>query len=177
MLAWLPERMIYGRPRIIGVCIASGKTVAEARDRHYHNPPDYLVLEPQDTSERTRNLRQSNTNGYKFQGSTGQLREAEKIMKTWGKHGRDYKLSFEYQTKLKQLLARFPYRLDTNYAKMDRIQHPGIEAFKKRIRKKILHGKSVSEWTRVLTGVNEAAIRDAAEILGIRDSGTSVLAR
>jgi len=41
MLAWLPEHMIYGKPRIIGVCVASGKSVAAARDAHYHNPPDY----------------------------------------------------------------------------------------------------------------------------------------
>lgn len=114
MLAWLPEHMIYGRPKIIGVCIASGKTVAEARDSHYHNPPDYLVLEPGDTRERTRNLRQTNTNGYKFQGTRQQFREAETLVKTWGKGGKTYKPTPQYQSRLRQLTARFPYRLDTN---------------------------------------------------------------
>ena len=46
MLAWLPERVIFGKPKIIGVCIASGKSVSEARDTHYHDPPDYLVSNP-----------------------------------------------------------------------------------------------------------------------------------
>jgi hypothetical protein len=43
MLAWLPEYLIYGKPKIIGVCVASGKLVAAARDLHYHKPPDYFV--------------------------------------------------------------------------------------------------------------------------------------
>jgi hypothetical protein len=34
---------------------------------------------------------------------------------------------------------------------------------------------SVSEWTRILTGEDDAAIRKAVEMLGIRDSGTSAL--
>lgn len=175
MLAWLPEHMIYGKPKIIGVCVASGKSVAAARDAHYHNPPDYLVLEPEDTRARTRNLQQTNTNGYKFQGTAKQLRQAEKLVKSWGKGGTFYKPTPEYQAKLRQLFARFPYRLDTNYAKMDRIQHAGIEVFKERIGKKEFHGMSVSEWTRILTSTDDTAIRKAAKMLGITDSGTSAL--
>ena len=38
MLAWLPERLIYGKPHIVDVCITSGLSVAKARDEHYHNP-------------------------------------------------------------------------------------------------------------------------------------------
>lgn len=56
MLAWLPDKIIYGKPRILGVCVVSGLSVALARDTHYHNPPDYLVLEPEDTTQRTANL-------------------------------------------------------------------------------------------------------------------------
>jgi len=42
MLAWLPEKIIYGKPRILDICIVSGLSVALARDTHYHNPPDIL---------------------------------------------------------------------------------------------------------------------------------------
>jgi hypothetical protein len=73
MLAWLPDQLIFGKPRIIDVCIVPGLSVAKARDDHYHKPPDYLVLEPEDTKARTRNLQQTNTNGYKFQGSRTQF--------------------------------------------------------------------------------------------------------
>jgi hypothetical protein len=177
MLAWLPEHLIYGKPKIIGVCVASGKSVSEARDAHYHNPPDYLVLEPEDTRLRTRNLQQTNTNGYKFQGTRRQLRQAEKLVKGWGGKGQIYRPTPEYQLKLRQLLAKFPYRLDTNYAKMDRIEHAGIEAFKKSIERKEFHGTPVSEWSRILSSQDDAAIRMAVEMLGIRDSGASGLVR
>ncbi|MFA4845491.1 MAG: hypothetical protein WC654_02950, partial [Patescibacteria group bacterium] len=69
VVAWLPEFLIYGKPKIIDVWVGSAKSLALARDKHYHNPPDYLVFEPEDTSLRTANLQQTNTNGYKFQGS------------------------------------------------------------------------------------------------------------
>lgn len=177
MLAWLPEHMIYGKPKIVGVCVASGKSVAEARDTHYHKPPDYLVIEPEDTRQRTRNLQQTNTNGYKFQGSAQQLKQAEKMVKSWGKSGKTYKPTPEYQLMLRQLLAKFPYRLDTNYAKMDRIAHPGIEAFKTSVGQKQFHGIPVSRWTRILASEDDAAIREAVELLGITDSGASALVR
>ena len=64
LIAWLPENVIWGKPKIIDVLVVSGKSVAEARDAHYHRPPDYLVFEPEDTSNRTSNLQQTNTNGY-----------------------------------------------------------------------------------------------------------------
>jgi hypothetical protein len=175
MLAWLPEHMIYGRPKIVGVCVASGRSVAEARDLHYHNPPDYLVIEPEDTSARTRNLQQTNTNGYKFQGTPAQLRKAEVVVRRWGPNGKDYKPTPEYQARLRELQRRFTYRLDTNYAKMDRIEHAGIEEFKTRIGQEVFHRLTVEQWTRVLTGENDSAIAKAVEALGITDSGAKVL--
>lgn len=177
MLAWLPEKMIYGKPRIIGVCVASGKLVAAARDLHYHKPPDYLVLEPEDTKQRTRNLRQTNTNGYKFQGTAMQLRKAAKIVKSWGISGHKYKPTPDYQAKLRQLTSRFPYRLDTNYAKIDRIAHAGIESFKEEIGNKDFFGMTVKQWTRVLSSQDDEAIRKAVELLGIKDSGAAELVR
>lgn len=84
MLAWLPEKLIYGKPRILDVCVVPGLSVAQARDNHYHNPPDYLVLEPEDTTARTRNLQQTNTNGYKWQGTAEQFAEARKLVAGWG---------------------------------------------------------------------------------------------
>lgn len=34
ILAWLPEKIIYGKPRILDVCVVSGLSVALARDTH-----------------------------------------------------------------------------------------------------------------------------------------------
>ena len=156
LLAWLPEQMIFGKPRIIDVCIVSGKSVAEARDRHYHNPPDYLVIEPEDTAARTRNLRQTNTNGYKFQGTSGQLAEAQKIVESWSLDSSRYQTTVEYQALLRELQGAFPYRLDTNFAKMDRIMHSDIENFKQRVLSQNLHGHTIREWNRLLYRASES---------------------
>ena len=161
MLAWLPDRLIFGKPEIIDVCIVSGRSVAEARDNHYHNPPDYLVLEPEDTTARTRNLQQTNTNGYKWQGTSKQFDEARQLVETWGAGGRKYKPTPEYQVQLRQLVSSFPYRLDTNFAKMDRIVHPGIEEFKKRVLGTVIHRMSVAQWGRLLSLDSDEVIRQA----------------
>jgi hypothetical protein len=55
LVAWLPEYIIYGKPKIIDVWVGTAKSLAISRDNHYHNPPDYLVFEPEDTSNRTSN--------------------------------------------------------------------------------------------------------------------------
>lgn len=146
LLAWLPERIFYGRPRIVDVCVVSGKSVADARDKHYHNPPDYLVLEPEDTSERTSNLQQTNTNGYKFQGTTSEFAEAKRLVDSWGSDGRNYRTDSDCQERIRDLQSRFSYRLDTNFAKMDRIQHADIEAFKQRVLTRSISGKSIRGW-------------------------------
>ena len=159
LLAWLPDNLIYGKPRILDVCVVSGLSVAQARDTHYHNPPDYLVIEPEDTTRRTSNLQQTNTNGYKFQGTREQFALAVEVVEFWGKNGKVYLPTRDYQLLLRDLMARFPYRLDTNFAKMDRIVHPGIEQFKQRVYNTTINGLTVRQWNRVLFGNNETTIR------------------
>ena len=163
MLAWLPEKLIYGRPRILDVCVVSALSVAQARDNHYHKPPGYLVLEPEDTKQRTRNLQQTNTNGFKWQGTMEQLVEAKKFVAGWGSEGMVYKPTAEYQLKLRELIGRYPYRLDTNFAKMDRIRHDDIEAFKARVLRTEYMGATVEEWSRVLCSDNDGKIKEALE--------------
>jgi hypothetical protein len=168
VLAWLPDMVIFGRPRILDVCVVSGASVARARDAHYHNPPDYLVIEPEDTTARTRNLQQTNTTGQKFQGTPAQFAEAQRIVAGWGEGGREYRPTPECQARLRELSARFPYRLDTNFAKMGRIVHAEIEAFKRRVLGTAIHGQTVQAWANLLSSGNDAAIRVALETrLGI----------
>lgn len=159
LIAWLPEYLIFGRPRIIDVCIVSGQSVASARDTHYHNPPDYLVLEPEDTTARTRNLQQTNTNGYKWQGTIEQFREAQELVLSWGAGSHEYQPTAEYQELLRTLIYRYPYRLDTNFAKMDRIVHRGIEEFKTRVLSTDIHGLSIGDWARLLSRGSDTEIR------------------
>lgn len=176
MLAWLPEFLIFGKPKIIGIVVVSGASVAKARDDHYHNPLDYLVLEPGDTTARTSNLQQTNTNGYKFQGTPEQFKKALSFVRKWGAAGTIYQPTPAYQELLRELIARFPYRLDTNFAKMDRIVHADIEAFKDRIYDTTFHGRTIGEWNRLLSKGNEDTIRqELAEHFNIRDEGQPVV--
>lgn len=176
MLAWLPEYLIFGKPKIIDIVIVSGASVAKARDDHYHNPPDYLVLEPEDTAARTSNLQQTNTNGYKFQGTPEQFREAQSLVASWGADGKAYLPTPVYQERLRELIARFPYRLDTNFAKMDRIVHVEIEAFKNRVHRTRFHGMTIGEWNRLLSRGEVAVIkRELESRFDIRDEGQPVV--
>lgn len=176
MLAWLPEFLIFGKPKIIDIVVVSGASVAKARDEHYHNPPDYLVLEPGDTTTRTSNLQQTNTNGYKFQGTPEQFKKAQALVRKWGKTGTAYLPTVAYQEMLRELIARFPYRLDTNFAKMDRIVHSDIEAFKDRVYKTEFHGRSIGAWNRLLSkGDDDLIRRELANRFDIRDVGQPVV--
>ena len=176
ILAWLPQHLIYGRPYILDVAVVSGLSVAQARDDHYHDPPDYLVIEPGDTTARTRNLQQTNTSGHKFQGTPEQFRRAKKIVDGWGPKGSQYEPTRDYQLLLRELTSRFPYRLDTNYAKMDRIVHPGIEEFKTRVHSVKVNGMAVGEWIRLLLSEDDARIRAALkEHLSIKENDAGKL--
>jgi len=176
MIAWLPEHLIYGKPYIVDVVIVSGASVAKSRDDHYHNPPDYLVLEPEDTSARTRNLQQTNTNGYKFQGTPEQFKEAQNVVRAWGQGGHKYLPTADYQGLLRELIARYPYRLDTNYAKMDRIVHGELEAFKSKVLKTKVNGMTIREWSRLLASEDDPKIRAAlAAHLNIKEADAADL--
>jgi len=43
LVCWLPEFILFGQPKIIGVWTDDALSVAKSRDAHYHSPPDYLV--------------------------------------------------------------------------------------------------------------------------------------
>lgn len=152
LIAWLPEHIIWGKPQIINTLVVSGESVAKARDTHYHRPPSYIVLEPEDTSQRTGNLQQTNTNGYKFQEDKSDLQAAARIVRSWGTDKLIYNPDEMYQSILKELQSQFIYRLDTNYAKIDRIEHNEIENFKTLVEKTEFQGKTIKEWRRLLSG-------------------------
>ncbi len=163
LLSWIPEFVIYGRPRIINVCIIEGGSIAHARDTHYHNPPDYLVIEPNDTSTRTGNLQQTNTMGFKWQGTEKEFEAAKIIVDSWGLDHVIYQATPAYQTLQRELLGRFNYRLDTNFAKIDRIYHPEIESFKRKTLDMMFQGLTVGQWAKIFSRKQEDEMRDAFE--------------
>ena len=163
LIAWLPENVIWGKPQVIDVFVVGGKSVAEARDRHYHRPPDYLVFEPEDTTQRTANLQQTNTNGYKLQSDKCNVADAIAVVESWGADGKDYSPSPAYQQLLRSLYGQFVYRLDTNYAKIDRIEHDEIEAFKTRVLNTYFHGKTIKQWSAILASNDDSVLESALQ--------------
>lgn len=163
LIAWLPEHVIWGKPQIIDVLVVSGKSVAEARDRHYHRPPDYLIFEPEDTMDRTANLQQTNTNGYKLQADKCNVADAVAVVESWGANGKDYSPSPAYQQLLRMLYGQFVYRIDTNYAKVDRIEHDKIKALKTRVFNTRFHGKTIKQWRTILASKNDEMLERALE--------------
>lgn len=161
LIAWLPEHVIWGRPQIIDTLVVSGESVADARNTHYHRPPDYIVFEPEYTSGRTANLQQTNTNGYKLQGGKQDLDEAINLVNSWGNEGKIYSTSPKYQRQLKSLLGKFTYRLDTNYAKIDRIEHKDIEAFKLKVLNTQFNNKTIKEWSSILSTNDDNMLEQA----------------
>lgn len=168
VLAWLPQQVIYGKPVILDVWIDSAKSVAIARDKHYHNPPDYLIIEPEDTSGRTRNLRQTNTTGYKFQDTPELLVQAKQVMQELG-IGAEFAFTAEYQRKLKELRSRFAYRSDSNFSKIDRIGHEGLEAFKMQVLNMTLCGRTINQWRTAFRNVSRSDSAQAAinDLIGL----------
>lgn len=170
IVAWIPEFVFWGKPIILDTLLVSGKSVAKARDTHYHQPPHYLVFEPEDTTQRTGNLQQTNTNGYVFQDENTKnkslFKQAQKEVAKWSSKELQYSTDASYQQKLKALLGKYPYRLDTNYAKIDRIQHSEIKAFKTKVLNMEYKGKTVKDWAHVASlSIEDTELISAVEKL------------
>lgn len=154
IVSWMMSDLVYGTPTILDVLTVDALSVAEARDAHYHNPPDYVCLEPQDTTARTRNLQQTNVLGYKLQEAAPQrVRKAARLVA--GHAGRGLPAHDAAAQDLAITLTNsFTYRLDSNFAKVDRIDHHEIEAFKANILSRQFRDQSLTYWIRLLRSLN-----------------------
>lgn len=163
VVCWLPEFVIAGQPKIIDVFVCDAIDFAKARDAHYHNPPRYLVMEPEDTSLRTSNLKQKNCNGFGFQGSPEKFREAQALVDSWGDDSKTYRTDATYQSLLRDLTGRFSYRLDTNFAKIDRIDLPNLENFKQHILNTIYFNKTIQDWIYTIRNVDADGLKQLVD--------------
>ena len=163
MIAWLPEHLIYGKPYILDVIVVSGASVAKSRDDHYHNPPDYLVLEPGDTTARTRNLQQTNTNGYKFQGTKEQFKQAEKVVAGWGAGRRELQSHLKLSSHVAPTRRSIPLSSRHQLCENGPDRSSELEAFKTRVQGTKVNGMTVRQWYNVLASENDELIKKALE--------------
>lgn len=151
VVAWIMSDIIFGTPTILDYELFDAADVAEVRDAHYHKPIDYVVVEPEDTADRTVNLQQANVMGFKLQTSDPSRRKAMEHLvadHSWEHPHTDWSRSI-----VKVLRQNLDYREETNFGKLDRIDHPGIEEFKARVLNMDYQGRTVREWTKVIRGL------------------------
>lgn len=154
VVAWAMSHLVYGTPQILGVISIPADEVAKSRDDHYFVPPKYLTVEPNDTTERTRNLQQSNVSGYRFQETND---DALERAETWARERGLAAIephTLAAQELVSKLMSDFNYRLDTNFAKIDRIDNAEIETFKSAIMDAAFREKKISDWTKLLRDLN-----------------------
>jgi hypothetical protein len=161
IVSWVMSHIVYGSPLIVDVLSVDALSVAAKRDKHYHKPPKYLTVEPRDTTSRTRNLQQTNVNGYRIQESSPErLAEAQSMVNGHPGHSVDPH-TLDAQTLNTELMNRFAYRLDTNFAKVDRIDHPDIENFKTSVLNHTERGRSMTQWASILKALDDDSKPDA----------------
>lgn len=157
VVAWCMSNLIFGKPKILGVLTVSGQELAASRDNHYHQPPEYLTIEPQNTTGRTANLQQSNVNGYKLQESDSDAALLASIRADF-----ESRLispdphSAASQSEALELMNKLVYRLDTNFAKIDRVGNKDVEEFKREVMASKYLGKSFSQWRALFKDLNDA---------------------
>lgn len=162
VVSWMMSHVVYGTPKILDVLVVDALEVAKSRDNHYHKPPDYVINEPNDTTARTRNLQQTNVLGYKWQETDiKQSAEAHRFVKQHSNASSDPHTP-EAQALVDSLMNTFKYRLDTNFAKIDRIDNPEIEAFKSKVLAMTVRDKTLTEWQKLLSKLNSESEVEAA---------------
>lgn len=159
VVAWMLDHVVWGTPALLGVFSCPAIEIAEARDYHYYKPPTYLIVEPGDTADRTVNLQQSLVEGYRLQESNHDMIEsAEALARASGEAAND-PYTTEAESLVALLMSRYSYRLETNFAKIDRVGHQGLGQWKAQTMSLVVQGRSVEEWVRVfrdLTSSNDS---------------------
>ncbi|WP_129587606.1 hypothetical protein [Actinomyces minihominis] len=157
IVAWCMSNLILGQPKVLGMLTVSGEELASSRDTHYHQPPRYLTIEPNDTTDRTRNLQQSNVNGYKLQEKESEEVNpsalADALTRTYTDQAPH---TPQAQAEAAELMRDLSYRLDTNFAKIDRVDNDVVEDFKSRIMRSAYLGRTIKDWKDVFSDLTKA---------------------
>jgi len=176
LIAWYPSYLIYGEPQILDIYVTRADELAKIRDLHYNRPPDNIVVEPTETSSRSKNTQQRVVIGKKLQvEELGGLDPNKVVGELAAKFGIDnpvrYSDSDTYRKFIHELQRRLRYREETNFGKIDRIPHEGLSSFIERVNNTPIHGLTPQEWKRALELLAKGNTEDdltkkALDILG-----------
>jgi len=178
LIAWVPSHIIFGSPTIVDIFIDNSYNIAKSRDENYHNPPYNILLEPIDTSNRTRNLQQRVVTANRLQSEhlpegVDPLKEVKSLAEKYGiENPYQYSIDSAYQEFIRRLASRLPYRSETNFGKLDRIPYGPLSSFIESTASATIRGMTISEWKlalRELTRKGEVSplAAQAVALLGI----------
>lgn len=174
LVPWMMSKVVYGQPVILDVCVLDAMSLAQARDVVYHRPPDYLVVMPEDTTERTANLQQSNVLGYKLQRERVAEADYDAMVRLAAKYDAPPIPHHDDTRDLNKLLmGQLPYRQESNFAKLWRTRHAGMREFVNAVMAEEVEGRSPAGWQAVINGLTseDETVRETSEkaILEIYD--------
>ena len=153
LICWVMDKVIHGQPVILDVQFVDALSVAEVRDAHYNRPPRYLVSPPDDNEGRIASMLLRNVEGHVLQPSNSpEALDRVRVIQEALLDKADLAMPHHEVTAelTRHLRANLTYRLDTNFAKIDRIDHPGIEEAKSRNLARTHLGRTFAEWQQVL---------------------------
>lgn len=152
LVAWLPEHLLYGQPKVIGTWKGDGLDMAKSRDNHWHDPPSSLILEPDFSPERDAHKQHTNVDRYLWDDKDSKEDEARQMADNLNILDTSYSYKDEYQQRVRQLYSSFNYKKGTNFRKLNRLHHQPLDNFPDHIRQNTyIEGKSLAEWNTHLS--------------------------
>lgn len=161
------DHIFFGSPYLLDVQLIDATSIARTRDQHYNRPPGYVVSEPEDNTGRRMSAQLRNVEGHVLQSHTDEdLARVRVIMGALLAKADLGDPQHPETAELTSYLRRnLNYRLDTNFAKIDRVDHPQIEDFKARNLARDYRGRTIAGWRQVLADLKSAndGVRSEAE--------------
>lgn len=161
IISWMMTKVLFGAPTILDVLSVDAYSVARLRDFNYHNPPENLIIEPEDIQNDGDSLQRNHVNGYRIME-----REPEALEAAWAaaRSHPDFQAppgSERAQDFSRMLLEKYEYKLDGKFAKIDWAKHPEVEAFKSNVLRMEPYGCPLKDWPFVLRGMQNTDNREA----------------
>jgi hypothetical protein len=154
LVAWLPEHLLYGEPKVIGTWVGDGLEMAKSRDNYWHyirddskTTPSSIILEPDFSPDREAHKQHTNSYRYLWDDDDSKLDEVENMAKELNIWGEPYSPDDDYQKKVRRIYNSFNYKEGTNFRKLDRLHYDALDNFPDRIRENTtIEGKTLTEW-------------------------------
>lgn len=149
LVCWMPENLIYGKPKIFDIWVGDAMEMAKSRDNYWNEPPKDIIVEPDYSPDREAHKQHTNVTRYRLMNSEDES-EAKEKAKELGILGEPHSYESDYQEKLDELRRAFSYKKGSNnFRKLQRLHHPSLQEFiEKAPQRNAVMGKTFAEWKK-----------------------------